>query len=226
MKYTAIQYEADRMDSEMVFDDDGIKPMYGDDSYAVIIDGGRNCYGFNMDVYKEYQSQAYELLDSFGGVPMYYPTYKDAMDYAGVAYNPTLCGKLKKWAETGDDENTDSVIEFMSLVTGHEWSVVEVRGYSQGDYCKVIFSDRHTEEIAEYYGDIYLGNFASFNVTDEDDPDDSCSGYIVQDSKVWNDETLKAELCKQIGCKPEELTIQVIDTAKTRTVTEYTYRTV
>ena len=168
--------------------DDGLKSIGGENCAVYIIpaDRRRNS-GFNMDEYQEIEQQAQAVIgDYVDGYPM----------------DETL----KEWAEQANPYDTSDIAEFLTITTGEKWEVKSFRGYSQGDYCEVIYCvSRHTPEHITEIGKFWLGCGTEFSIND-------CYGYYVPDTIRWQEgETLRKYLADSYGCKPDELEIYLYD---------------
>jgi hypothetical protein len=217
-KIIAREVNPAHVDFSFYFDDDGLKSV-GSENCAVYIvpaDRIRNS-GFNMDEYREIEQTADSLIEAFEEVSSengYYPTYKEAMLSHNIEYTSRKCHLLKEWAEYANPYDTSAIAEFLTITTGEEWAVEAFRGYSQGDYCEVVYCvDRYTPEHINEIGKFWLGCGTEFCI-------DDCYGYYVPDTIRWQEgETLRKYLADCYGCKPEELEIYLYDGE--HTVTDY-----
>ena len=184
------------VDFRHYFDDDGLKSISGENCavYIVPADRRRNA-GFNMEEYQNIEQQAQAVIDD----------YKN-----GYLVEETL----KEWAKYADTSDTNNIAEFLTLTTGEEWAVKSFTGYSQGDYCEVVYCvSRHTPERITEIGKFWLGCGTEFCI-------DGCYGYYVPDTIRWQEgETLRKYLADSYGCKPDELEIYLYDGE--HTVTDY-----
>jgi len=194
------------VDFSFYFEDEGLTNKGGENCavYIVPADRRRNS-GFNMDEYREIEQTADSLIETFREVSpknKYYPTYKEAMLSHDIEYTSRKCHLLKKWAEYANPYDTSDIAEFLTITTGEEWNVRAFRGYSQGDYCEVVYckahySEKHITEIGKFW----LGCGTEFCI-------DDCHGYFVPDEIRWEEgDTLRKYLADLYGCKPEELEI-------------------
>jgi len=187
-KIIAKEVNPSYVDFSYYFDDDGLKSAGGENCAVYIVPGDRRRYsGFNMDEYQEIVQQAQAVIDD----------YKD-----GYPIDETL----KEWAKHADTSDTDSIAEYLTLTTGEEWAVKAFTGYSQGDYCEVVYCINHyTPEHINEIGKFWLGCGTEFCI-------DGCYGYYVPDTIRWEEgETLRKYLAELYGCKPEELEIYLYD---------------
>ena len=187
-KIIAKEVNPSYVDFSYYFDDDGLKSAGGENCAVYIVPGDRRRYsGFNMDEYQEIVQQAQAVIDD----------YKD-----GYPIDETL----KEWAKHADTSDTDSIAEYLTLTTGEEWAVKAFTGYSQGDYCEVVYCINHyTPEHINEIGKFWLGCGTEFCI-------DGCYGYYVPDTIRWQEgETLRKYLAELYGCKPEELEIYLYD---------------
>ena len=196
MKYVAREIPPRNVDFSWYFDDDGLKSAGGENCavYIVPADRRRNS-GFNMDEYQEIEQQAQAVIGY----------YVDGclMDEA-----------LKEWAKYANPYDTSDIAEFLTITTGEEWNVRAFRGYSQGDYCEVVYCKaHHSKERITEIGKFWLGCGTEFCI-------DDCYGYFVIDELRWEEgEKLRQYLADCYGCKPDELEIYLYDGE--HTVTDY-----
>ena len=176
------------VDFSYYFDDDGLKSISGENCAVYIIPADRRRYnGFNMEEYREIEQQAQAVIDDYEeGLPI---------DEA-----------LKEWAEYADPYDTSDIAEFLTITTGEKWAVKAFTGYSQGDYCEVVYCVNHyTPERINEIGKFWLGCGTEFCI-------DGCYGYYVPDDIRWEEgEKLRQYLADCYGCKPEELEIYLYD---------------
>lgn len=214
-KIIAREVNPAEVDFSFYFDNDGMTSK-GGEYYAVYITGNSNDYGFNLDEYNKIVEQADRIIDGFEDVKSgyCYKTFKEVMQENDIAYTSHKCHLLKEWAKTADTDDADSIAEFLTITTSEEWNSRAFCGYSQGDYCKVVYCTRHySEEAITPIGEFWLGCGTEFCI-------DDCYGYFVVDDIRWKEgEALKAALAKMYGCKPEELEVYLYDGE--HTVTNY-----
>ena len=198
------------VDFRYYFEDDGLKSVGGENCAVFIVPADRRRYsGFNMEEYEEIEQTADSLIEAFEEVSPkneYYPTYKEAMLAHNIKYTSHRCHLLKKWAEHANPYDTNDIATFLTITTGEEWNVRAFRGYSQGDYCEVVYCKaHHSEERITEIGKFWLGCGTEFSI-------DGCCGYYVPDTIRWEEgETLRKYLADCYGCKPDELEIYLYD---------------
>lgn len=169
-------------------DDDGLKSVGGENCAVYIIPADRRGYsGFNLDEYEEIEQQAQAVIDD----------YEDGC---------LIDEALKEWVEYADPYNTSDIADYLTITSGEEWNVRAFTGYSQGDYCEVVYCKAHySEEHITEIGKFWLGCGTEFSI-------DDCYGYYVPDTIRWREgETLRKYLADLYGCKPEELEIYLYD---------------
>lgn len=209
-KIIAKEVNPAHVDFSFYFDDDGLKNAGGENCAVYIVPADRRRYnGFNMDEYREIEQQADSLIETFTAVSLkieHYPTYKEAMLSHNIDYTSHKCHLLKEWAKYANPYDTSDIAEFLTITTGEEWAVKSFTGYSQGDYCEVVYCvNRHTPERINEIGKFWLGCGTEFCI-------DGCYGYYVPDTIRWQEgETLRKYLADCYGCKPEELEIYLYD---------------
>lgn len=217
-KFIAKEVNPRYIDFSYYFDDEGLTNKGGENCavYIVSADRRRNS-GFNMEEYQEIENQADSLIDAIKQVSpksKYYPTYKEALESNNIEYNSRKCHLLKKWAEYANPYDTASIAEYLTITTREKWEVKSFVGYSQGDYCEVVYCTAHyTPEHINEIGKMWLGCGTEFSI-------DDCYGYFVPDTIRWQEgDTLRNYLADMYGCKPEELEIYLY--AGEHTVTDY-----
>jgi len=209
-KIIAKEVHPSNVDFRHYFDDDGLKSVGGENCAVYIIPADRGRYsGFNLEEYEEIEEMADSLIETFEEVSPkneYYPTYKEAMLSHNIDYTSRRCHLLKEWAEHANPYDTRDIAAFLTITTGEEWNVRAFRGYSQGDYCEVVYCKAHySEEHITEIGKFWLGCGTEFYI-------DGCRGYYVPDTIRWQEgETLRKYLADCYGCKPDELEIYLYD---------------
>lgn len=187
-KIVAKEVNPAHVDFRHYFDDDGLKGIDDENCIVYIVPANRRRYnGFNLSEYEEIEQQAQAVIDDYkNGYPIEEP--------------------LEEWAKHADASDTNSIAEFLTITTGEEWAVKSFTGYSQGDYCEVIYCvSRYTPEHINEIGKFWLGCGTEFCI-------DGCYGYYVPDTIRWQEgETLRKYLADCYGCKPDELEIYLYD---------------
>ena len=203
-KIIAKEVSPAHVDFSFYFDDDSLKSAGGENCAVYIVPGDGRRYGFNMKEYQEIEQRADSLIEAFKNE--YYPTYKEAMLSHNIEYTSRKCSLLKKWTEYANPYNTSDIAEFLTITTGEEWAVKSFIGYSQGDYCEVVYCvNRHTPERITEIGKFWLSCGTEFCI-------DGCYGYYVIDELRWEEgDKLRQYLADCYGCKPEELEIHLYD---------------
>lgn len=195
-KIIAKEINPAHVDFRFYFDDDGLKSVGGKNCAVYIVPLDRRNYnGFNMEEYEEIEEQAQAVIDDYE---------------EGYPIEETL----KEWVKTADTSDTDSIAEFLTITTGEKWEVKSFTGYSQGDYCEVVYCvNHHSPERIMEIGKFWLGCGTEFCI-------DGCYGYYVPDTIRWKEgETLRKYLAECYGCEPEELEIYLYDGE--RIITKY-----
>lgn len=215
-KIIAREVNPAHVDFSFYFDDDGLKSTSGENCACYIVPCNRRHYsGFNMDEYEPIEQQAESIITGFEDVSGgYCESYKAVMQDNGIAYTSRKCYLLKEWAKNADTNDTDDIAAFLTIVTGEKWAARSFCGYSQGDYCEVIYCTAHySEEHVTEIGKFWLGCGTEFSI-------DDCYGYFITDDIRWKEgEPLRKALADAYGCKPEELEIYLY--SGEHTVTDY-----
>ena len=199
------------VDFSYYFDNDGLKSVGGENCAVYIVPGDRERYGgFNMEEYREIEEKAKAIINGFRDVSTKwrngYTTYKEVMEDNAIPYTSRTCHLLKEWVKYANPYDTGDIAEFLTITTGEEWTVKAFTGYSQGDYCEVVYCVNHyTPERINEIGELWLGCGTEFCI-------EGCYGYFVPESIRWREgETLRKYLADSYGCEPEELEIYLYE---------------
>jgi len=210
-KIIAKEVNPNHVDFSYYFDDDGLKSAGGENCAVYIVPGDRRRYGgFNIEEYEEIEEKAKAIIDGFRDVSDKwtngYTTYKEVMEDNAIPYTSRRCHLLKEWTEYANPYDPGFIAEFLTITTGEKWEVKSFTGYSQGDYCDVVYCTKHyTPEHIDEIGKFWLGCGTEFCI-------DDCYGYYVPDTIRWQEgETLRKYLADCYGCKPDELEIYLYD---------------
>lgn len=201
-KIKCYQVAPEQTDFSYYFDDDAFT---GD--YSIVING--------LDRYAKYNE---DFLNDFVNTWNDYGQTDSmiiSLDYALTGDNFNNLKKLttkdvndiKKLYEDSDGrEDLETAAAFYSIVTGKEWKVKSFRGYSQGDYCEVLYRpDQYGEDTINEIGNIYLGCGSEFII-------DDVGGYYVIDNIVWKGgDALRERLADISGYDKSSLEIYMFD---------------
>lgn len=242
-KYIAVQLEPGQEDFSFAFDDDGIKPAGGDFNYTLFVLFDGDCW-INEDVYSDCMHDIDSLVDDF----YYYlndyeynydkdissDSFANHLDYVkSEGFNTDertiqLLDACRKYFEEGKDE--ESLIAYLEAKTGKVWDSEYFTGYSQGEYCTLIYcKDYYTEDTLNYYGNMALSCGGEFRIGELEIPnayadeidfsdldsfeswvDDWVHGYFVVDDIIWHGgNKLVSELAYQYGCSANEMEVYV-----------------
>jgi hypothetical protein len=195
-KIIAKEVNPSHVDFSYYFDDEGLTNKGGENCAIYIVPVNRIRYnGFNMDEYREIEQQAQAVIDD----------YEDGY---------SIDEALREWVKHANTSDTESIAEYLTITTGEEWEVKAFTGYSQGDYCEVVYCINHyTLERIREIGKFWLGCGTEFCI-------DGCYGYYVPDTiRCREGDELRQYLADCYGCKPDELEIYLYDGE--RIVTKY-----
>ena len=230
MKYIIREIAPENAMFETYFDDDGLTEKGGDYCYNLFIvcnDSYNRLNGFNIEEYKNIRARAENIINGFSDVEEgYISSYKEVMIENDIPYNSRICHKLKEWAKNADENDTDDIAAFLSILTKKEWDSISVTGYCQGDYCEIVYCAEHYSNPRQY-GEIWLGCGKEFEVIDIDEngnETDVCGGYIVADCQVNKEDDYKNLVCEWACIPVEDTILEMIENRYTRIV--YTYRAV
>ena len=210
-KIIAREVAPDCVDFSFYFDDDGFSSRAGDQCYSVFVPGDRWHDGYNMDEYRAIQGDIDNILDEYRGYGT--NTMTIAIEYAlgltdakEITRNTRKLHKLKNWAKDADSSRTETVAEYLTILTGKNWDSRGFCGYSQGDYCEVVYcTETYNDDAITEFGKLWLGCGSEFTI-------DDVGGYFVVDTLRWaEDETLVKALADMHGCDSEELKVLLYD---------------
>ena len=102
--------------------------------------------------------------------------------------------------ESLDDPYDYDVYEELNKVCGGDWDMIELTGYSQGDYAYVYFNKKKVDQWLLDDLDVFLmGKVDEFYIEDKDN-DDLYHAFIPHDV-VWDG---KEAICKYLGLDPND----------------------
>lgn len=242
-KYIAVQVAPEAADFDFLYDD-YISDCEGLE-YAVIglsPDYYRDTAFLNAELYKEINQAIEEIEEAFedirtgdGWYSSFYSSYKEAVNdilYKYCTYSPRLVADLKKLFNQDDY----TIAEFLTVVTRKSWTEQGFRGYSQGDYCTLIYcEDVHKEDFINLLGGAAVGCVSEFSISEnrietegrnvndivEEAREACCYGYYIRDDDLWDDKGREI-IAEQIGAKPEE--VEVLTIEESRGITQYDYK--
>lgn len=102
--------------------------------------------------------------------------------------------------EYGYDYDT---FEQLEKVTGKEWEITTIKGYSQSDWQKVYYTKDISQEKINEIENFYMGKVSEFEAYEEDD-EESVYCVYVPDEIVWKG---KKAICKYLGLLVDETII-------------------
>lgn len=102
--------------------------------------------------------------------------------------------------EYGYDYDT---FEQLEKVTGKEWKITTIKGYSQSDWQKVYYTKNISQEEINEIENFYMGKVSEFKAYEEDD-EESVYCVYVPDEIVWKG---KKAICKYLGLLEKETII-------------------
>lgn len=215
-KIIARELAPDCVDFSSYFDDEALKNISGENC-AVYIPRSRSTAGFNSEEYASLVNEAENIIDEYNNGSTITAACEYALngnDFERIRNNTHKLHALKKWAENANTNNVDAIAKYLTITTGETWKTRTFSGYSQGDWCEVVYCPTHhsTEWINEI-GYFWLGCGTEFII-------DDCGGYFVLDTIRWTEgEPLRALLAEYAGCNAEDLEVHLY--AGEHTVTEY-----
>ena len=171
---------AENADLQFFFDDDGLTERGGDYCYNLFIvcnDRWNRISGFNIEEYKKVKEKADDIISGFSDVDEvdksiydgHRFTYKEIMQENNIPYTSHKCHLLREWAKYADTDKTESIAEYLTIITSHKWETASAYGYYQGDYCEMVYCPEHYKKGVQAYGEVYLGCAKEFCVIDMDE---------------------------------------------------------
>jgi len=224
-KYIMQELDPELTDFSAYFDDDGMKSE-GGECCAVYINDGRvySSGGFNMDEFRHFYDELSDIIEAVGDMELGFDEYESVnkiFESYAVEIPTDKYSALEELVYTCIEYNfnitNEEVADYLTIKTGKKWSVEGFTGYSQGDYCEVVYcEDRYSSESINEIGHMWLGCGSEFRRIDCDEngnpTDEDCYGYFAPDYIVWTkDHRLVKYLADQIGCEPNELEVQLFD---------------
>ena len=209
-KIIAREVAPEDTDFSFYFDGDCFSRRAGDRCYEVYIPGSRRVGGYNEDEYKDVLNDIENILyeysngeNSITRALEYALSYEDAQR---LTMNTHKLHALKEWTKTADADETETVAEYLTILTGKNWDTRSFTGYSQGDYCEVVYcKDIYSEKSITEIGKLWLNCGSEFTI------DDVGGYYVIDDIRWTEDERLVSALAEQYGCNPDELEVQIYD---------------
>ncbi len=192
MKYYAKQIPWDRQDSRIYMD--------GWDNSAVVLYGNRNYMAETTEEFDRWMENFDSLASCYDDPEEWTVTWKEL---ANDWLHPTNKEKydeadFKRWedmlktCEDLDDEK--NICEALEIMTGKEYSHVQICGSCQGDWQTMYYPvDDWSKESLEAFAMLYFNTGSEWDVWDEESGEDESCGYYVTsyNPREW----LENELC-------------------------------
>ena len=134
-----------------------------------------------------------------------------------------------------DNDYPEALVAYLQAKTGTLWNTRNFSGYSQGDYCTLVYCETAYDSAAlDYYGNMWLGCGGEFavgilDIPDEQDGeidlsdlesfehlvDDWVYGYFVVDDTIWRGgDKLINELADLVDCSAKDLEVYIDEDGK------------
>lgn len=224
-KYIMQELDPELANFSAYFDDDGMTSANGE-YYAVYINDGHaySSGGFNMDEFRHFYDEFSDIIEAVGDMEISlgeYESVNEIFESYDVKIPTDKYSALEELVYTCIEHNfiitNEDIADYLTIKTGKKWSVEGFTGYSQGNYCEVIYcEDSYSSESINEIGHMWLGCGSEFRCIDCDEngspTDEEYYGYFVLDTIVWTEDIRLVEyLADQIGCEPNELEVQLFD---------------
>ena len=191
----------DMVSEEIIVERNRDFPGMHDDDLEAIKKMFNDYDGYEFDVYYEHSIKMF--------VNDYLPK-----KYNGKRYSPVELHKIREALKKAD--NVDVVLLCLELINGKPYEERDIRGYCQGDWCRVYCPvDTTTDEI-DYLEAVYFGTGTEYEIHDGDNEpqnEDEIEGYSYLSTK-WRDEDVKQEIADQFAhlhIKPEDVVLYKIE---------------
>lgn len=103
--------------------------------------------------------------------------------------------------ETGEVIGYDyDMIPELEKVTGKNWQVTTIKGYSQGDWQMIYYTDEVSPARLKELEAFYMGKIDEYHVYEDENDDDHYCVFIPHDI-CWDG---KKAICKYLGLDPKE----------------------
>lgn len=195
----------------------------------IIVEGNRDYPGFHDEDLKSIK----EFINNYNSYDyeVFYDTkIKDyVIDYLprkdnGKQYSPSELHQLKDALDNLDE--TDITIICLSIIKGKQYETRCIRGYCQGDWCKIYCPVSTSQKEIDYLEAVYFATGSEYEIHDSDKPvnsEDDIEGYsmLITD---WREEDIKEQIASQFkNAKPEDVVLYQIE--RTYTVKHLVYKT-
>ena len=215
-KYYAIQCDPETYDYRCYYDEDMAE-------YDNIWAGGnsRNFRETNEDLRKDVvralEDSYYDLFevddateeDKINTIKYY---FKKVNKEALTDYEIDLLTNLSKmFYECARSDENDIICQVLTVLHGEAFEHGVIKGSCQGDWLEVIYPESK-KDLIPWIEAVWFATGTEFRITEEpveeDELDDAIQFCAYTD--LWRDADIKAWLCKEIGCSPEELVVRKI----------------
>ena len=202
-KIKCYQVAPEETEFSFYFDDEGFT---GD--YSIVID---NCNRWSEKYNKEFLNDFVNTWKEYSYTNSMIMSLEYALTGDNFKNRKNLKTKdindLKKLYEDSDGgEDLETAAEFYSIVTGKEWKVKSFRGYTQGEYCEVLYRlDQYGEDSIDEIGNIWLGCADEFII------DDVSGYYVIHDISWQGGDALREKLADISGYDKNSLEIYMFD---------------
>ena len=159
-----------------------------------------NCYDYNFYYEGKIKDYIYDYL----------PKKEN-----GKKFSPIELHQLKQSLDDNDDEAT--ILLCLSIIKGKEYEIGDIRGYCQGDWCRIYYPKDASQDEIDFLEAVYFGTGTEYEVHDEDTEvhnEDDISGFSILTAK-WKTEDIKEEIASYVGGNPEDVVLYNIERSYT-----------
>ena len=119
---------------------------------------------------------------------------------------------VKHWLElrpTSYQEDFESMITVLSIITGLDWKEATLHGCCQGEYAEILYfeNDDYVKFDKSEFEELYFNTGQEWIIHDSDDEvtcADDVEGYYLYITNAWNTDMVKDKLRNYMGTSPDE----------------------
>ena len=119
---------------------------------------------------------------------------------------------VQHWLElrpTSYQEDYESMVAVLSIITGLDWKEATLRGCCQGEYTEILYfeNDDYVKFDKSEFEEIYFNTGQEWIIHDSDDEvtcADDVEGYYLYITNAWNTDMVKDKLRNYMGADPDE----------------------
>lgn len=233
----AVQQNRDYIDTEIYFN-------FAEESeyLKLAILGGRDFTSFKFSEYERIEKHFDDFIFEYENIKAkYIKYYNNTTELVndlfyrenGKKYNTREIHAFKNIFERykSNFNEDDAILCILELMTGERYKKTIIRGYSQGDYAKIIHPITITKDTINYIEACYFGTGTEYSIYEEeteelltvDELENGAYDNYFDYTALWNAELYKKELSNGYNLPLENIIIYKITNTKRRTIIENEY---